>query len=312
MENLKGKVAFITGSASGIGLGIAKACGRAGMKVVIADMRQSAIDEVLPFFQEKGWPVHGIKLDVTDREAYAKAADETEAVFGKIHVLVNNAGVEVRSCPIWTASFNDVDFMVGVNITGILNGILTIVPRILAHAEGGHVVTTASQSGLTVVPNASLYCMAKAGVIGLMETLACELKGTGVGATPMCPGAGVGNDSKTSLEVRPDHLKNQDAPPPPAPPAAPADAKAKPAFDFGNLFMSAEEAGERVVRGIKRNDLYILTHSEFKEGMRAKTEAIMRAYPDQPVNEDFKKVFSFLAYNPIYDTQTTPGAPDWD
>ncbi|HHT16427.1 MAG TPA: SDR family NAD(P)-dependent oxidoreductase, partial [Papillibacter sp.] len=96
MKDLSGKVAFITGAASGIGLGIAKACGEAGMKVVIADLRKNAIDEVIPYFEERGWPVHGIELDVTNREAYAKAADEAEAVFGKIHVLVNNAGVEVK------------------------------------------------------------------------------------------------------------------------------------------------------------------------------------------------------------------------
>ena len=81
MEDLKGKVAFITGAASGIGLGIAKACGRAGMKVIIADVRQNAIDEVLPFFKERDWPVHGILLDVTDREDYVRAADEAESVF---------------------------------------------------------------------------------------------------------------------------------------------------------------------------------------------------------------------------------------
>ena len=96
MEDLKGKVAFVTGGASGIGLGIAKACAKAGMKVVIADIRQKAIDDVLPFFREKGWPVHGIRLDVTDRSAFAKAADEAEAVFGNLHVLVNNAGVRSR------------------------------------------------------------------------------------------------------------------------------------------------------------------------------------------------------------------------
>lgn len=312
MENLSGKVAFITGSASGIGLGIAKACGRAGMKVVIADVRQKAIDEALPFFKERNWPVHGIRLDVTDREAYARAADEAEAVFGKIHVLINNAGVEAPMGPVWKSTFQDCDFIVGVNITGVLNGIITILPRILAHGEGGHVVSTSSQSGLSVVPGAPLYCMTKAAVLGLMETLASDLKGTNVGASVFCPGPVVGNLSATSKEVRPEHLKNAEAAAP-TPPPPPADSNAKSSvFDFSNMFMPPEEAGERVVRGIRRGDLYILTHPEFKEGMKAKADAVLRAFPDQPVNEEFKKMFSFLTYNPIYDTQTTPGAPDWE
>lgn len=313
MDNLNGKVAFITGGASGIGLGIAKACGRAGMKVVIADMRQKAIDEVLPFFKDKGWPAHGVMLDVTNREAYAKAADEAEAVFGKIHVLVNNAGVEVPFGPLWKSSFKDCDFIVGVNITGILNGIITIVPRILSHGEGGHVVSTASQSGMSVVPGAALYCMTKAAVIGMTETLASDLKGTNVGASAFCPGPVKGNLTASTQEVRPEHLKNDAASmaPPPAPRSGKEAGDAS-VFDFDKLFMTAEEAGERVVRGIRRSDLYILTHSEFIDGMRAKTEAILRAFPDQPQNEDFKKVFSFLTYNPVYDTQTTPGAPDWN
>lgn len=312
MENLNGKTAFVTGAASGIGLGIAKACGKHGMNVVIADVRRKAIDEVLPFFKERGWPVHGIELDVTNREAYAKAADEAEAVFGKIHVLVNNAGVEVPFGPLWKSSFKDCDFIVGVNIIGVLNGIITILPRILAHGEGGHVVSTASQSGLSVVPGASLYCMTKAGIVGLMETLASELKDTNVGASAFCPGPVLGNLSKTTPEVRPAHLRNDAAPTPPSPPPAPRGGEDAPKVDMGKYLMSAEEAGERVIRGIRRRDLYIVTHSEFKDVMSAKAGALLRAYPDQPVNEEMKKLFSMLTVNPIYDTQTTPGAPDWN
>ncbi|SHI22537.1 NADP-dependent 3-hydroxy acid dehydrogenase YdfG [Sporobacter termitidis DSM 10068] len=310
MDNLKGKVAFITGAASGIGLGIAKACGRAGMKVVIADIRQKAIDEVLPFFKEKGWPVLGVQLDVTDREAYAKAADEVERIFGNIHVLINNAGVEAPMGPVWNNTFKDCDFIFGVSFMGVLNGIITIVPRILKHGEGGHVVSTASQSGLYVVPGAALYCAIKAGILGLMETLASDLRGTNVGASAFCPGPVVGNLSATSKEVRPDILQNDG---PAAPPLQrKTEAPSGEAPDFSKLLMSAEEAGERVVRGIKRGDLYILTHTEFKESMQQKTDAILRAYPDQPMNPDFRKAFSFLTYNPVYESQTTPGAPDWE
>ncbi len=313
MKNLQGKVAFITGAASGIGLGIAKACGRAGMKVVIADIRQKAIDEALPFFKEKGWPVMGVQLDVTDREAYARAADEVEKTFGNIHVLVNNAGVEAPMGPLWKNTFKDYDFIMGVSFTGIINGILTILPRILAHGEEGHVVSTASQSGLYVVPGAALYCAIKAGTVGLMETLACDLKGTNVGASAFCPGPVVGNLSATSKEVRPPELQNDNqetvAPPPPPPTNMEKNA---PMFDFSKLLMTAEEAGERVVRGIRRGDLYILTHPEFRESMQEKMEAILRAYPDQPLKPEFRQAFSFLTQNPIYKTQTQVPGPDWN
>jgi len=301
MENLQGKVAFITGAASGIGLGIAKACGEAGMKVVIADLRQHAIDEVLPYFKERNWPVHGIALDVTDRAAYEKAADEAEAVFGKIHVLINNAGVEVKSNKVWEIPYKDQEFITNVNFFGVLNGIHTIVPRILKHGEGGHVVSTASQSGLTVVPGCAMYNATKAAVIALMETLACDLQGTNVGSSVFCPGPVVGNLSDSSREIR--AAKGIEAPEPP--PQGPKFS------DINNLFMDPVEAGRRVLRGIQRKDLYILTHTEFKDGMKAKCDAILRAYPDQPVDENFKKMFSFLTYNPVYDTQTQVPAPDW-
>ena len=308
MENLTGKTAFVTGSASGIGLGIAKACARHGMNVVIADIRQNAIDEALVYFKENNYPAHGVQLDVTDATAYARAADEAERVFGKIHVLVNNAGVEAPMGKVWHNTVNDVDFIVGVNIKGILNGIITLVPRILAHGEGGHVVSTASQSGLFVVPGAALYCMTKAAVVGLMETLACDLRGTNVGASAFCPGPVQGNLSATSLEVRPDNLKNAEAAAPPPrrdPPPAPPPGSPPP-VDFSQYVIPAATAGEYVVRGIRRGDLYILTHADFRDSMRVKNDAIVRAYPDEPVREDFVNAFSFLTKNPVYEEQTTP------
>ena len=170
MKDLKGKTAFITGGASGIGLGIAKAFAKEGMNIVIADIRQKAIDEALPIFKENGWPAHGIQLDVTDREAYERAADEAEAKFGKIHVLVNNAGLGVPEGPVWNVSYKDVDLMVDVNLKGVLNGIMVMVPRIMKHGEGGHIVSTASKAGLIPVPGFTLYNSTKRAVIAIMET----------------------------------------------------------------------------------------------------------------------------------------------
>ncbi|MDR0904551.1 MAG: SDR family NAD(P)-dependent oxidoreductase [Oscillospiraceae bacterium] len=316
METIKGKTAFVTGAASGVGLGIAKALGKAGANIVIADVRQKAIDEALPWFAENNIPATGVVVDVTSEEAYAKAADEAQRVFGNIHILCNNAGVEAPMVPVWQNTAKDVDFIVGVNIKGVLNGIRTIVPRMLAHGEPSHIVSTASQSGISVVPGAALYCMTKGGVISLMETLACDLRGTNIGASVYAPGPVKGNLSVSSKEVRPADLSDPAsaapaAPPPPPPPPAPTTGDphtdgfvAPPAFDFDSLTMPAEIAGERVVRGIERGDLYIFTHSEFKEGAKKRAEAQLRGYPDEAPNPTFMQLFSFLVNNPIYDGQT--------
>lgn len=308
MQNVEGKVAFITGGASGIGLGIAEAFAGAGMKVVIADMRQEALDEARTYFNEKKLPVHPIRLDVTDREAYAKAADEAEEVFGKIHVLVNNAGVAM-SVRIEDCTFKDWDFGLGINIGGVINGIVTILPRILKHGEEGHVVTTSSMAGFSTVAGNAIYNTAKFAVAGLMETIATDLKGTNVGASVFGPGPVTSNLGVSTQAVRPDNLKNLVEKPrvsPATPSGAPPDISA---------FMSHVEVGQRVLRGILRGDLFIFTHPEFKEGVMARNEALLRAFPDEPPNEYRRSViknFGTLLYNPIYEKQTTPGAPDWD
>jgi len=318
MQDLKGKHAFVTGAASGIGLGIAKAFAKVGAKVSIVDLRQKAIDEVLPWFKERGYEAQGIALDVTNREGYVAAADKAEEGFGPIHVLINNAGVEVPMVPLWQSTYDDVDFITGVNIKGAINGIITIVPRMLKHGEPSHVVTTSSQSGLSVVPGATLYNLTKAAVAAMMETLASDLQGTNVNASAFCPGPVQGNLSVTSQEVRPDSLSQKAvvaprevAPPPPPPTtgSAPTDGFVAPKMpDFSKATIPAEDAGDIVVRGILRNDLYIFTHPEFAPGIEAKYKAMLRAYPtditpDPDREYIFKNFFGFLTNNPIYGTQ---------
>jgi len=145
MQNLAGKTAFVTGGASGIGLGIAKALAGAGMNVVIADIRD---DHLAKAGAELGNPMRmlALRLDVTDRQDFARAADAAEARFGKIHLLCNNAGVAVVG-PTALATYADWDWVMGVNLGGTINGIVTILPRIRRHGEGGHIVNTASMSG---------------------------------------------------------------------------------------------------------------------------------------------------------------------
>ena len=147
MERVEGAVAFITGGASGMGLGMAQVFSRAGMRVVIADIRQDAIDVAMRQFPTTNPGVFGIQLDVADRASYARAADAAEAKFGKIHVLVNNAGVGIVG-PLLTATYADWDWGLAVNLGGVINGIQTIMPRIRRHGEPGHIVTTSSMSGM--------------------------------------------------------------------------------------------------------------------------------------------------------------------
>jgi NAD(P)-dependent dehydrogenase (short-subunit alcohol dehydrogenase family) len=307
MKDIKGKVAFITGGASGIGLGIAKACARHGMKVVIADMRQKALDEAMAYFKDKNLPVHPIQLDVTDREAYAKAADEAEKVFGKIHVLVNNAGADL-SGPIQNMTYKDWDYIVGINIGGTINGIVTILPRIIQHGEGGHVLSTSSMWGITAVGGAVVYCMTKYAIAGMMECLATELQGKNIGVSLLAPGPTATNLGPSTLSNRPDHLRNEGQKTP-----GKDGQPSQRTFDF-STFMDPAETGERVVRGIRRNDLFIFTHPEYKDCIIARNEALLRACPDEPRDEKryelFKKM-GVLLVNPVYDKQTQVGPPDW-
>ena len=314
MENVAGKVAFITGGASGIGLGIAKVFARNGMKVAIIDMRQDALDEAMAFFKENGGEVHPVNLNITDREAYAAAADEVEKVFGKIHVLVNNAGVGSGGGPTEKLTYKDWDYSMGVNVGGVINGIVTILPRILKHGEEGHIVTTSSTCGLMGSANFTIYCTTKFAVTGMMECLATELQDRNIGVSVLYPGPTMGNLGLSSWVNRPDHLKNEGDTGPPKMPPRPKDRPQRSPDDFKIVAMDPIETGERVLRAIKHKDLFIHTHPEFTNGYKARHDALVRAVPDEPWNEkrwEIMKNFGTIIYNDIYDKQQPVGPPDW-
>jgi len=290
MKDVKGKVAFITGGASGIGLGIAKAFVNAGMKAVIADIRQDHLEESMAYFknnkQEKN--VHPIQLDVTDREAFARAAEETERVFRKVHVLCNNAGIGIIG-PIKLAKFDDWDWALDVMIGGVVNGIQIFLPRILKHGEGGHIVTTSSMSGILPPLQSAIYTTAKAGVVGMCESMRGELAKDNIGVSAFCPGPVATHISEIS-RMRPHNYETGYA----------EKEKELAARPNSPNWMSIEECGERVLRGILRNDLYIFTHREFKEGMAEKMEAILASFPDEEINQARAKEIPFLLSNPIF------------
>ena len=298
MDTFKGKTAFITGGASGIGLALAQECCKEVMNVVIADIRQSALDEAMPVFEKNNWPVLATVLDVTDREAYEKAADEAEAKFGKIHLLVNNAGIGCARGPLWEVSYAQTDLALNLNLTAVLTGIQVVVPRILKHGESGYIVNTASKAALIAVPSCGLYNLTKQALVSLSETLATDLHGTNVGACVFCPGPFTSSLGQTSGEIEGLFLGTETkAPPPPPRPGVDMEAYAK-------LQRPASDAAKRILRGIKRGDMYIITHSEFKDGFKERVDAMLRAFPDEEQNEKFKEVFSFLVTNPVFNRQT--------
>jgi len=207
MKDFEGKVAFITGGASGLGFGLAKVFSEAGCKVVIADIRQEAIDEALAYFRGTNAAAHGIKLDITDREAYARAADEVEKVYGEPpQLLFNNAGVNTFG-PTEHSTYEDWDWLMGVLLGGVVNGHQTFVPRMIKAGKGGHIVNTSSMGAFQGSTAAAIYSAAKAAVNNLSESYGLSLAKYGIGVTVCCP-ANIKSNIAQATKTRPDHLKN--------------------------------------------------------------------------------------------------------
>jgi NAD(P)-dependent dehydrogenase (short-subunit alcohol dehydrogenase family) len=266
LKDVAGKTAYITASSDGIGLGIARALSIAGMKVVIGYRNEKRLADALPLFKPGNAGVLPIKHDVTDRDGWAKLLDEVKAKFGNLHLLVNNAGIKtLRKAS--EARFDEWDNAVAVNFTGIYNGVATCLPHMRAHGEGSHIVTTASMGGLLPGASAGVYTATKIAAVGLMEALRVELEGTNIGTSVYCPGI-----------VTTDNLPPGSRPPPPPP----TDGRPPRPMFAG---MDPLEAGERVLNGVRNNDLFILTHPEFKPGMQERFDAILASVPDEPAPE---------------------------
>ena len=265
MKDLAGKCAFVTGGASGVGLGMAEAFIGAGMKVVIADIEAPALAEAAAKLEAAGGEVHAIQLDVSDRAAMESAAQEAEDAFGAVDLICNNAGVSWRGF-MADASYDDWDWVLGVNLGGVVNGIRTFVPRLIERGIGGHVVNTASMAGLLASAGNSVYCTSKFAVVGLSEGLRQELAPKGIGVTVLCPAA-INTNINRAQRNRPDALSDtSDA----------LDAQGMAlldrSFDGGT---DPRDFGAMVLGAI-RNDLpYVIPHQEFEAAYRDKVECIL-------------------------------------
>ena len=193
MKELRGKVAVVTGGASGIGLAIARAFLNEGMSVVIADIEQTALDGAVAELSPLG-SVTGVVTDVSKLESVGALADRVYGTYGACHVLCNNAGVGAPSSKVWTTTPNDWRWVFGVNVTGVVNGILTFVPRMLEDGAEGHIVNTSSPDGpISPLSTASVYAASKAAVSTITECLAAQLEAddTSLRASVFYPSGGL-------------------------------------------------------------------------------------------------------------------------
>lgn len=273
IADLTGRTAFITGGASGIGLGIARALTARGAQVVIADLRPDHIEQALASFAGGGQSntVRAIELDVTSRQAYLDAAARMQAEHGGIDILVNNAGVGSEG-PIKQAAFVDWDFGLGVNLGGVINGIQCFLPQMLAHGRGGHIVNTSSLAATVPMPeNFIVYAAGKAAVLNLSENLRAALAGDDIGVTALLPGF-VKSNIHEAARNRPAHLREGSG-----------FAEAERALgerEAGAEWMEPEAVGEMVAKAILANEAYVITHGEFRRMMQMRNDALMAAVPE--------------------------------
>lgn len=271
MRNLAGKTAFITGGASGIGFAMAQAFLNEGMNVAIADIDADALASAEAKLAGSNAKVLAVQLDVTDRDQYQAVADSVEAALGNIHVVCNNAGV-YRGGSLDAVTYEDWDWVMGVNLGGVVNGIQTFVNRLKAHGEGGHIVNTSSMAGVMTSPGLGVYNASKFAVVGMSEALRTDLEPFDIGVSVLCPGM-VRTQILDSERTRPDQFEVNEAS---------ANEAAQAHSEMMNLAMNAgiepSEVADLVVQGIKENQLYLFPHPEMKEAVVARMTALAESF----------------------------------
>jgi NAD(P)-dependent dehydrogenase (short-subunit alcohol dehydrogenase family) len=270
-DPFRDRVAVVTGAAAGIGAGLAQAFAARGARLVLADVDEPALAEAARRLADGGASVLAVPTDVGDRARVEALADAAWSRFGAVHVVCNNAGIGVFG-EIARATHHDWEYTMRVNFWGVVHGVEAFVPRLIAQRQGGHIVNTASMAGLVGMQWLGVYCASKFAVVGLSEALARELRPHGIGVSVLCPMIVDTQINANSERLRPTALGGTGqagAPPPNQPPMA------------GGV-IAVDEVARRVVRGIERNDLYVLTHPEQREFLRRRAERLDAVFaPDR-------------------------------
>jgi NAD(P)-dependent dehydrogenase (short-subunit alcohol dehydrogenase family) len=268
MRDFDGKVAVVTGAASGIGLALAQKAASEGMRVVLADVEEKALDAAVTDLRRREFEVLGVVTDVTKAESVEALRDRALAAYGKVHLVCNNAGVAGGGAvPIWETTPKDWQWVFGVNFWGVLNGVRTFLPLLLDQGEEGHVVNTGSIAGL--VNGNGIYGVSKHAVVALSESMFSQLKlrEAKVGVSVLCPGF-VSTRIYEADRNRPAELQNENA--------APVDPEARRAMSrVVTEGTPPSEVAEKVFEGIREERLYIITHDNFDEAIRSRFENVL-------------------------------------
>jgi NAD(P)-dependent dehydrogenase (short-subunit alcohol dehydrogenase family) len=266
METLKGKTAVVTGGGSGIGRALSLAFAGEGAHVVVADIDEAGMAETAAGIRQAGTKALTVKTDVTKLASVQTLAERAWSEMGAVHVVCNNAGVAIHG-GLESATHRDWEWVLGVNLWGVIHGVEAFVPRMIAQKEPGHIVNTASMAGLIASQGLGVYNTSKYAVVGLSETLQKDLRPYGVGVSVLCP-MGVSTKIRTSERNRPAELRN---------PKGPEDNDW---FQLIGRYLEPEDVAGRVLRAVKANRLYVITHEEAREPLRRRFERMDRAFEE--------------------------------
>jgi NAD(P)-dependent dehydrogenase (short-subunit alcohol dehydrogenase family) len=283
MQDFRGKTAVITGAASGIGLGMARAFGREGMNVVIADIDLAAARAAAQALAAEQIKAKAVRIDVADRAAVREAALEAIAAFGKIHLVCNNAGVATGG-PIGAISEHDWDWIVDVNLKGVVYGVETFAPLIQSHGEGGHIVNTASIAGLVSGAGSEPYSATKYAVVAMSEGWAQQLAPLNIGLSVLCPGY-VRTRIADSARTRQDRYGGV------RPASGDSFAAAGSAIAEGVASgIEPDIVGARVVEAVRDGNFYIFTDPRFRDVVEFRFAAIRAGFDQAAASPALKSV----------------------
>jgi NAD(P)-dependent dehydrogenase (short-subunit alcohol dehydrogenase family) len=269
MKDLSGKTAIVTGAASGIGLGIATALAEQGANVVMADIQKDTVEQAAHTLSGTNKRVMPVRIDVTQEQSVLDALARAEREFGKLHIACNNAGVPMHGTRLVDVPLRDWEFVIGVNMWGVIHGIRHFVPAILKHGEEGHIVNTASVAGVQNRrgTNQGPYSMTKYAVLSLSEALEIELEGTNVGVSVLCPGP-IATNIARGARNRPDHMGG---------PQVRATDEATLSERLATTGLDPKRVGERVVDAIRTGTFYAFVSAVPAEVIKARHRRIEEA-----------------------------------